>query len=410
MKSLNALGIIAEYNPFHKGHAYHIARSRELSGADCVIVVMSGNFVQRGEPAVMDKYIRTRMALSNGADLVIELPVISATASAQYFARGSIGILKELKANYLSFGSEAGEITPFLTAANLLTKNSSEIDRTIHALVKEGISYPLARARAIEQIIHSRELTSFFDQPNNILGLEYLLEIEKQHAPMTPLTIKRTGNHYHDTKLSHTYSSASAIRNALAADNEAFWDTIPENTHDFICSYFDKYTPVLWDDFTDIVRFRLLSYADTDITHRKTSLSQTADLPDYLLNKLLSRVRDAGSVTQLIEAVKTKDLTYTRISRALLHLILNITESDYQKLKENPCPYIRVLGFNETGQAYLSSVKKEVSCPLIVKPANFKEPLAEDIYASDIYNLILSRKSGRRTISDYQHEIIKGLS
>ncbi len=410
MKSMSSLGIIAEYNPFHKGHAYHIKKSRELSGADCVIVVMSGNFVQRGEPAVIDKYIRTEMAVSNGADLVIELPVVSATASAQYFARGSIGILKELKADYLSFGSEAGDITPFLTAVSLLTKNSSGIDHTIHTLVKEGISYPLARSRAIEQNINDKELTSFLNQPNNILGLEYLLEIKKQDASMIPLTVKRLGNHYHNTELNHELSSASAIRNALAAENEALWDAIPENIHDHMRSYLNKYAPVFWDDFTDIVRFRLMNYANADLTYTQTPLSQTADLPDYLLNRLLSKVRDSHSVTQLIEAVKTKDLTYTRISRALLHLILNITEADYRKRKENPCPYIRVLGFNETGRAYLSSIKKELSCPLVVKPADYKEYLTEDIYASDIYNLILSRKSNCGTICDYRHKIIKCLS
>lgn len=409
MKLMNSLGIIAEYNPFHKGHAYHIAGARELSGADCVIVVMSGNFVQRGEPAVIDKYIRTQTALLNGADLVIELPVVSATGSAQYFAKGSIAVLKELQTRYLCFGSEAGDMAPFYTASGLLTTHSEEIDHRIHMLVKEGISYPLARARATEQFMDSKELCSFFNQPNNILGLEYLLEIKKQNASITPLTIKRTGNHYHDTELSRSYSSASAIRNAFAADDDALWDNLPENTHECIRSYFNQYPPVFWDDFTDMVRFKLLSRSGSSAAQPHTLLSPTADLPDYLLNKLLCKVRDVRSVTQLIEAVKTKDLTYTRISRALLHLILDITENDYEKLKENPCPYIRVLGFNETGRAYLSSVKKGLSCPLIVKPADFKEYLTEDIYASDIYNLILSRKSGCQTVNDYQHEIIKGL-
>lgn len=404
---MQSLGIIAEYNPFHKGHAYHIAKSRELSGADCVIVVMSGNFVQRGEPAVIEKYTRTAAALLNGADLVIELPVISATGSAPYFAMGSIGILKELDTRYLCFGSEAGDLSLFQSAAALLNEHWDAIDDRIRDLVKKGVSYPLARSRAVEQVIHSGELSAFLNQPNNILGLEYLLEIKKQEASITPLTIKREGSRYHDTALNGSFSSASAIRNALASKDEALWNAIPENTHAAVRSYFNRYTPVFWDDFTDIVRFKLLGCSDRSISGL---LPPTADLPDYLLNKLKAGVRDAVSVTQLIESVKTKDLTYTRISRALLHLILGITEEDYAKQKQNPCPYIRVLGFNETGSAYLSSVKKKLSCPLIVKPADFKEYLIKDIYAGDIYNLVLSRKSGRRTVSDYRHEIIKGLS
>lgn len=402
---MNSLGIIAEYNPFHKGHAYHIAKAREITGADCVIVIMSGNFVQRGEPAVMNKYVRTRAALLNGADIVIELPVVSAVGSARYFAMGSIGILKNMKAEYLCFGSEAGEITPFRTISGHLAAHREETDSIIHDLVREGISYPLARSRAMEQLLNSEESTVFLSQPNNILGLEYCLEIANQNASISPVTIARAHSNYHDTRLGGHFSSAHAIRNAINSGEDAFWDSLPENTHDCIRDYFDNYAPVFIDDFTDIVRFKLTEQ-NRAVICRPTS-SSTADLPDFLLNKLLSAVENTVSATQLIEAVKSKDLTYTRISRALMHMILGLTDKNYANLKNNPCPYIRVLGFNKTGQSYLSAVRKELNCPLIVKPADYKEYLTEDIYASDIYNLILSRKSGRETISDYRHEIIR---
>ena len=405
---MNVLGIITEYNPFHKGHAYHIAKARELTGADCVIAVMSGNFVQRGEPAVMDKYIRTRAALSNGADIVIELPVVSAVGSAQYFAMGSIGILNKMQAEYLCFGSEAGEIAPFHTAVHLLSTHADEIDAHIHELVKKGVSYPLARSRAMEQTITSTKISSFFNQPNNILGLEYCLEIKRQNALISPFTIKRTENNYHDSELSGHFSSARAIRRAMNDGKNGFWDFLPENTHDCVKNYFNDYVPVFVNDFTDIIRFQLTNIKYTG-SYRNNELSKIADLPDFLLNKLLSNIENTSSVTELIESVKTKDLTYTRISRALIHLLLGLTEKNYAALKENPCPYIRILGFNETGQAYLSSIKKELTCPLIVKPADYKEYLTEDIYASNLYNLILSRKSGHKTINDYQHKIIKGL-
>lgn len=411
---MKATGIIAEYNPFHKGHAYHIAKTREITGSDCIIVVMSGNFVQRGEPAIMDKYIRARAALLNGADIVIELPTVSAVGSSQYFAAGSVGILKHMQAEYLCFGSEAGEITPFLTASRLLSSRKPELDVLIHEFVKEGISYPLARNRAIqdseianqlsvnEHAINLKELSAFFHLPNNILGLEYCMELERQNTVITPVTIKRTGGSYHETTLSGQFCSARAIRNAINAGETAFFNFLPENTHDSVKEYFSRYSPIFFDDFSDIVRFQLMKM--------NAESHHIADLPEFLQNKLRSLVKDTLSVTQLIEAAKSKDLTYTRISRALLHMILGITLQDYHALKENPCRYIRVLGLNKTGQAYLASIKKSLDCPLIVKPADYKDYLSKDIFASDIYNLVLSRKSGCETINDYRREIIKGLS
>lgn len=419
---MKATGIIAEYNPFHKGHAFHIVKTREITGADCIIVVMSGNFVQRGEPAVVDKYIRTRAALRNGADIVIELPVVSAVGSAQYFAAGGIGILKNMQADALCFGSETGDIMPFLTAASLLLNRASELDALIHEYVKDGSSYPLARSRAIQQdgertkllsdpnqTADLAELSDLFHLPNNILGLEYCMEIKRQNTAITPFTINRTDGGYHDMALHGQFASASAIRNSISANDAVFLDFVPENTHDIIKEYFNHYHPVFIDDFSDIVRFQLMKMNDMPF-RQDSENSCIADLPDFLQNKLRSHVKDAFSVTQLIKAVKSKDLTYTRISRALLHLLLGITEHDYHTLKENPCPYIRVLGLNKTGQTYLAGIKKSLTCPLIVKPADYKEYLSKDIFASDIYNLVLSRKSGCEPINDYQREIIKGLS
>lgn len=402
---MKATGIIAEYNPLHKGHAYHIAKSREITGADCVIAILGGNFVQRGEPAVIDKYTRTQAALINGIDLVIELPVVSAVGSAQYFARGSIGILTELGADYLCFGSEAGDIAPFHAVLDLLATRQDEIDRLIHMQIRKGLSYPLARSKAIEQFTNAAGLSVFFNMPNNILGLEYCQEIIKQNSAITPLTIKRTQNNYHENELSGQFSSADAIRTAIRTGEDAFWDSLPQNVHPLYQDYFTDYAPVFIDDFTDIIRFKLAEIRLEKHSYFHDTRSIAADLPEFLLNKLLAHIQETDSVTQLIEAVKTKDLTYTRISRALIHLMLGITEKDYDNLKEKPCSYIRVLGFNETGRRYLSSIKKNLSCPLIIKPASFKEYLTKDIYASDIYNQILSRKSGHKTTSDYQRQI-----
>ncbi|MCM1468466.1 MAG: nucleotidyltransferase family protein, partial [Alistipes sp.] len=306
---------------------------------------------------------------------------------------------------------EAGEIEPFHTASRLIITRSGEIDATIRELVKTGLSYPLARSRALEQTLNSVELSTFFNRPNNILGLEYCLELARQNAPITPLTIKRTGNDYHSTELDKGFGSARAIRAAIKNGEKSFGDFLPENTRNDVKDYFRDYAPVFMDDFTDILRFLLTNMSDGEIATQIPIKqdSEIADLPDFLLNKLTANVEKARSVTQLIEAVKTKDLTYTRISRALIHLLLGITEKNYAALTENPCPYIRILGLNKTGQKYLSTLKKKLDCPLIVKPADHKEVLTADIHASDIYNLILSRKSDRETVNDYRREIIRQL-
>lgn len=400
MSRINAVGIIAEYNPFHKGHEYHIAQSKKITGADCTVVVMSGNFVQRGEPAIIDKYIRSNMALQCGADLVIELPVKCALGSSSYFSMGSIKILNALKVNNLCFGSEYGDLAVFTKVADLITNNSDKIDSIIHEQVKTGISYPLARNNAILQCIGDTVPKDFITKPNNILGLEYILEIKKQKADITPHTIKRIGNEYHSTEISGVFASASALRTSIFSNPVMFYDNIPSECAKILKEYFKKFKPVFIDDFTDVIFYKLMEIKNNRIFFE----NDIADLPDYLLNRLLKNIESAKNVTALIESAKTKDITYTRISRALMHLLLDIKEDDYLKLKTQPCPYIRVLGFNDAGQKYLASVKKDIACPIIVKPADYKDELKQDIYASDIYNMILSHKSGTETVSDYKRQ------
>lgn len=400
----NAVGIIAEYNPFHNGHAYHIEQAKKTTQSDCAVVVMSGNFVQRGEPAVLDKYVRSRLALSAGADLVVELPVTASTGSAQYFAKGSIQTLSALKVSSICFGSESGDIAPFTELANQMINHKDCINSTLHELMSSGISYPLAREKAIRECISGQYSSDFFSLPNNILGLEYILEIYENHIAMTPYTIQRTGNFYHETTLSDVFSSAAAIRANMSNDYETLYQNIPEKCVPLAKEYLSSFKPVFWEDFSELIYYRLL---EMDVQKKLDAAyhCNIADLPDFLLNKLLSHLCDTHSVTALIEAVKSKDLTYTRISRALIHLLLGLTTEDYKTFQSNPCPYIRVLGFTQKGQRYLSFVKKELSCPLIVKPANYKALLQKDIYASNLYNMVLSHKSKTNVIQDYQRPI-----
>lgn len=400
MKQLISLGIIAEYNPFHSGHAYHIECSRKLTGADCVIVIMSGDFLQRGEPAIVDKYTRAEMALSNGADLVIELPVVSACSSAPYFAMGSIAILNTLEADHLSFGSESGDIAPLQELVHFLSDNETILDTAIKELTATGLSYPLARNKAVNALTGTR-YDQILKKPNNILGIEYLMELKKTGSSIIPHTVKRLGNDYNDTDLSDSLSSASSIRNCIHEGHLIPSSALPENVHEILDRYQKKHRFVRLDDFTLLLKMKILEIK------KEKSGSAIADLPDYLLRKLIQETEHCDTVTELIEAVKSKDLTYARISRALTHILLNITENDYRKFQENPCPYIRVLGLNDTGAAFLSTRKKNLSCPLITKPADYREYLVQDIFASDMYNMVANQNSAVRIPNDYQHKIIK---
>lgn len=400
MKQLISLGIIAEYNPFHSGHAYHIECSRKLTGADCVIVIMSGDFLQRGEPAIVDKYTRAEMALSNGADLVIELPVVSACSSAPYFAMGSIAILNTLKADHLSFGSESGDIAPLQELVHFLSDNETILDTAIKELTATGLSYPLARNKAVNALTGTR-YDQILKKPNNILGIEYLMELKKTGSSIIPHTVKRLGNDYNDTDLSDSLSSASSIRNCIHEGHLIPSSALPKNVHEILDRYQKKHRFVRLDDFTLLLKMKILEIK------KEKSGSAIADLPDYLLRKLIQETEHCNTVTELIEAVKSKDLTYARISRALTHILLNITENDYRKFQENPCPYIRVLGLNDTGAAFLSTRKKNLSCPLITKPADYREFLVQDIFASDVYNMVANQNSAVRIPNDYQHKIIK---
>ncbi len=408
-----ALGIIAEYNPFHKGHEYHIKESKRITDADYVIVVMSGNFVQRGEPALMDKYTRAQIALQHGADLVIELPVVSACSSAQYFAKGSIAILDTLRVSHLCFGSESGDITQLNTIADLIHDNKKLLDDFIQCAVTTGISYPLARSKGIEHILsmlpssqhNTNDYSTLIKQSNNILALEYLLELKQLKSKIIPVTIKRQVSNYNDIELSGAFSSASSIRNKILNTQFIPENAIPKNAFTLMCDYESKHHFMGINDFTDIIKFLLLELSNSCETAKIRE--NIADMPEFLLNKLFKVIEKSNSVTELIENVKSKDLTYTRISRALMHLLLNITYDDYHNFISEPCKYVRILGLNDTGAEYLSTIKKEVSCPIITKPADYKDILEKDIYASNIYNMVANKYCKNQLKNDFQHQIIK---
>lgn len=347
---MNIAGIICEYNPFHLGHQWQINQTK-AAGATHIVAVMSGCFVQRGEPALWDKWTRTRTALANGADLVIELPVPYATATAQKFATGAVNILNSLGCvNTLSFGSELGEIQPLLTAVTAL--ENPAVQWEIKKQLSTGITYAAARQKAIE-VIYGNDISQLLTHPNNILGVEYLLALSSINSPITPITIKRKGA-THDSQNLGEFASASALRNLLINNKEnEILPYIPENSHQLLLSAYKQGSC----PNPDLYNRSLLTIL------RRTTPEQLANLPDIsegLENRLYKSIQQSNSIDQLLNNLKTKRYSHARLRRILLSAWLGIDKT----LASSPPPYIRILGTRSKGKEILTTARKTATIPL----------------------------------------------
>lgn len=400
-KHFRTVGIIAEYNPFHNGHAYHIQKAKELSQADFCIVVMSGDFVQRGAPAVYDKYTRTAMALSCGADLVLELPSVFATSSAEDFAAGSIALLDRLGVvDSVCFGSECGDLNKLFGIASVLAEESDAYTEALRAGLKKGLSFPQARYQALISCkILSDEDASILASPNNILGIEYCKAIIKQKSSLTPLAIQRKGSGYHDPVLTlNQFSSATGIRKILREHEKG---PIPKDSSllqvpESVKQMMEKGYPVFPDDFSVLLNTELLR-----LSHSGTSYHTFADVSEELAARISRQLPDFLPFEEKISSLKTRQYTYTRISRALLHIILGITSEQIITAKsEGYAPYARVLGFKRASADLMGQIKTRGSIPLITKtagaelalPEKVRFMLRQDFYCSHIYQTVLQDK------------------
>lgn len=415
-------GIIAEYNPFHNGHAYHIRKARELTGADYIIVVMSGNFTQRGTPALIDKYSRVRMALSCGADLVLELPLHYACSSAEYFASGAVSILNSLGCvDFLCFGCETADAGQLYSAASFLNnaENSPEYTERLKTGLKNGLSYPAARASAVSGCSGSD--SDLFRLPNNILGIEYCRAIQLFDSSLQPVAVKRLGN-YHANEIFPTegYASASAIRTAISNHgSQAGYEQLPS----FLAQSVPELTLPVWDelfsesgilqedDFSSLLHYRLLSLADTSADGLTCFADITSDLADKI-KKYLYQFTDWKSFCLKL---KSRDLTYTRISRCLCHILLDIRQDTLSFCKTEQYPaYSRILGFRKDAAALLSRIKQTAVSPLFSSPPDGIRQLSglsqfllqEEIKASHIYRSVLAGKYEKPFENEYQKQII----
>ena len=397
-------GLITEYNPFHNGHKYHIEQARELTGADAIIVVMSGNFVQRGTPAILPKHMRAKAALQAGASLVLELPVCYATGSAEYFAHGAVSLLDQLGCvDSICFGSECGDITLLQEVSRVICNEPPTYQESLQAYLKSGDSFPLARQKALKTYFSSEMYDSILSEPNNILGLEYLKALQRIGSPMKPYTIPRISSGYHDTCLQDQFSSATAIRNQIASgDLSVLRNQIPDEFLEDLMYAYETRFPVFPNDFSLLLKYRLLS-------ETKDSLLQYADVSEELANRILNRRNQFMNFEQFSTLLKTKEMTHTRINRALIHILLNIKKLDYTGIH-----YARVLGFHMEHLALLTMLKKHTRIPIISKLAADIElddlgrrMLDSDIYASDLYESIITDKFHTKFINEYEQQIVR---
>ncbi|XJZ28391.1 nucleotidyltransferase [Bacillota bacterium Lsc_1132] len=384
---MKAVGVIVEYNPFHNGHAYHVQKAREISGADLVIAVMSGNFLQRGEPAVVSKWYRTKMALKGGVDLVFELPYLFATQKAETFANGAISLLDAAGCEFVCFGSESGDIKAFLKTADTIDNRQKQLDEQIQQKMKAGISYPKALSLAYETLDPTADYVNL-STPNNILGYEYIRAIRKQKSNLKPLTVARKSADYHDEHFaSETIASATSIRKAMFSKNSKIDSFIPSNTNDLLKDYFHHYGQFhQWENYWPLLQFRLLQA-------RPEELRKIYEVEEGIENRLLRTALHAGSFHEFMEKVKTKRYTWTRLQRISTHILTNASKVDMQKSDEK-ASYLRLLGMSEKGKAYLNQHKNHFGLPVISKLSSYQqEDIQLDIRAARIYLSILSAKS-----------------
>ena len=337
---MDKVGIICEYNPFHNGHIYHLKKIKEKFPDSLIILVMSGNFTQRGIPSLINKWDKTEIALNFGIDLVIELPFCFATQSADIFAHGAISILKKLNVNYLIFGSESNCVDDLVNKANYVL-NNSDYKKKIKEYLKDGYNYPTALNKAFPS-----NYKEGIDKPNDLLGFSYIKEIIQQQANITPISIQRT-NSYHSIELEEI-ASATSIRKALLEHKD-----ISKYVPNLVIEKLNKYTH-FQNDYFPFLKFKILSTADLTIY-------QTVD--EGIDKRIKKYITTATNWEDLVQSIKTKRYTYNRINRMLIHILCSFTKEQASKWQE--ISYIRILGFSDSGRKYLNSIKKEVDIPII---------------------------------------------
>ncbi|MCY8505444.1 nucleotidyltransferase [Bacillus atrophaeus] len=404
---MRAVGLVVEYNPFHNGHLYHAQKAKTETESTAAVAVMSGHFLQRGEPAVVSKWARTTMALQSGVDLVVELPYMYAVQKAETFAGGSVRILHHLGCESLFFGSETGHIAPFFETAKVFQEHEDLFHQCVKEELQRGASYPSAAAAAFRTIL-KEENTLDLSKPNNILGYHYVKSIQEIGSLMQPYTTARISSDYHDADLPKgetRIASATSIRKAL---EEEGLDTCGGFLPSASIRELEDYVQTFGLRHSSESYFSYLKYSLTTLSAQE--LQQIYEVEEGLEHRILRSIRKARSYQEYMELLKTKRYTWTRLQRMNTHILMRTRKQDMHRLLEDSkIPYIRLLGMTKKGQAFLSQQKKKLSVPLISKLSSFSHPALDlDIRASRIYSLPMNEP--QRTVfndQEYAHAPIR---
>ena len=376
---MKSVGIICEYNPFHNGHLYHLEKVKELYPNYTIILIMSGSFTQRGDASIINKWDKTSIALNYGVDIVIELPYVFATESADKFAHASIELLDYMGVEAIVFGSESNNIDKLYELAKIQL-NNKKYDKLVKKYLDEGINYPTALSKALYEITGKK-----IDKPNDILALSYIREIIKQESDIKPISIKRN-NDYNSLELNDGMTSASSIRYALY-NKENIENYIPEETEECL----DK--PVFNQDYFSLLKYKILTEDDL-------SIYQTVD--EGIENRLKKYIVSSKTLDEFLLKIKTKRYTYNKLNRMFNHIICNFTKEEAERLNE--IEYIRILGFSYKGQDYLNKNKKEIELPIITRFTNDYEMLNIEYRTTCVYATIMDEKDKIKLIeSEYKN-------
>ncbi len=405
------IGIIAEYNPFHNGHAYQLEQAGLLFPGRKKVVVMSGNFVQRGEPAIFHKFLRTRWALAAGADLVLELAPVFSTASAEYFATAALFSLSATGAvDTLCFGAETDSLSALTDIASLLAEEPAEYQRLLKLHLKYGCSFPRARALAVSGCLSAPETEEILSQPNNILAIEYLKAIRIHRLPITPCLIPRKGNAYHEDRLTPPYASATAIRQALQSEVplEELGAVLPEPVLQSLATD-PSARPLFLSDYYPWLQYALLAPA--------SCLTACQDMSQEICNRIGNLRPLPPDLDELLARLSSRQYPKTRLQRSLLAVLLRISAEDIRLRREHGwISYLRVLGFSQNGAGVLRQMKQACRVPVIIKPAAAKKMLSpvalscfeEDVRISMLYRQCFLNRYGLLLPSEYEQSVIRG--
>ncbi|WP_105618092.1 nucleotidyltransferase [Vallitalea okinawensis] len=417
---MKIVGLITEYNPFHNGHLYHLNKSKEVTGATYSIAVMSGNFVQRGCPAYVNKWVRTRMALESGVDMVIEIPTYYSTASAELFAMGSISLLNATGiVDYVCFGSEAGEIDFINHVATILANESENYQKVLKKHLHSGDSFAVSRTKSLYQIMQlTYEMEYSFDDfknllsaPNNILGIEYIKWLKRLNSNIKAATIQRVSTGYHDQSVASDIASASGIREALNNNSllEDIRHTMPDPTYRQLITAFEEgLCPITFDDYSTALHYAI-SLLGPD------RMKDIFEISEGLENRIYKHSHSQFLISDLLKGLSTRRYTNARLNRVLLNTLLGITNERFNYFRSLGGPqYLKILGIRKESDLLFKMLKEKAKLPLITNmgrsiaklPFPAQEMLKDEITFSDIYTLGYRNKKYVTKESEFKHPFI----